>query len=44
MLAGQTERPEVIETPRLDKQQLPATLERALKTQFDISPLPPVSL
>lgn len=44
MLAGQTERPEVIETPRLVKNQLPATLERALKTQFDISPLPPVSL
>lgn len=44
MLAGQTERPEVIETPRLDKSQLPATLERALKMQFNISPLPPVSL
>ena len=44
MLAGQSERPEVIETPRLDKSQLPATLERALKTQFNISPLPTVSL
>ncbi len=44
MLAGRTEQPEIIETPRLDKSQLPATLERALKTQFDISPLPPMPL
>lgn len=40
MLAGQTEQPEVIETPRLDKGQLPSTLEMALKSQFDIDPLP----
>ena len=44
MLAGQTERPEVIEAPRLDKSQLPATLKLALKPQFDRNPQPPAPL
>ncbi|AFM43400.1 DNA segregation ATPase, FtsK/SpoIIIE family [Desulfosporosinus acidiphilus SJ4] len=44
MLAGQTEQPEMIETPRLDKSQLPATLKRALETQYDKNPYPPAPL
>lgn len=44
MLAGQTEQPEVIETPRLDKAQLPETLKRALEGQHNTNPLPPAPL
>jgi len=44
MLAGQTEQPEVIETPRLDKSQLAATLKRALEHQYDRNPIPPTQL
>lgn len=40
MLAGQTDRPALIETPRLDKSQFPETLKRALESQFDRNPLP----
>jgi len=44
MLAGKTEQPEMIETPRLDKSQLADTLKRALAPQADRNPLPPAPL
>jgi hypothetical protein len=39
MLAGQTNKPEIIETPRLDKNQLPETLKCALQLQHELNPL-----
>ena len=44
MLSGKTEQPELIETPRLDKSQLPETLKLALKSQYDKNPLLPAPL
>ena len=44
MIAGQTEQPEIIETPKLDKCQIFETLKRALVSQFDINIHPPTSL
>jgi len=41
MLAGKTDKPEMIETPVLDKSQLPDALKRALEKQFQINPSPP---
>jgi len=39
MLAGKTMKPELIQTPRLDKSQLQETLKKALKSQYDRNPL-----
>lgn len=44
MLAGKTKQPEILEAPRLDKRQLPATLKLALETQFDKNLQPPAPL
>lgn len=43
MIAGKTLQPEYIETPKLDKSQLPKILKQALKNQFNISLFPPTT-